>query len=629
MEGGKEMSNVNMLQANSNIMQLNNQLNLTQQNLTKIDNRVNTTINKTTNQMINHFSKVNNKYNTKNKNISKFNNNKIKGSISLNFNKVNNIAPPSADGGGSKGGFDLAGSLGTVSKMANVADSYINTSARLGMVNDGTQTNGVLQDKVFQTAQKSGVSYQSTADMMSKMALAPGFNSNNEALSFTELAQKSMKIGGGSEANREAATNTLTDAMSSGGLSGEGFGNILQNAPMIAEAMASYTGKTNEELQSMAEQGLITSDVIKNAMFASSEAIESKFQDAPKTFQDVWTQISNVAVKSLLPLLDIITEVMNSDGFSQLIDNICVGIDLVAGAILWVVETIQTYWDFFGPLIAGMTIAVAILAIQWMAVCWPIIVIGALIGLLIGAIQSCGVTFRDMFGFIFGAFAVLKAVFSNVFGGMYAKAKDVFNSIFSGVKKVLGHIVSLGNGLLKLLGLEDVYQNAKQDGLNAYDESKEKVSGEDDNLDIPIPDLNSPEYNNFGGGIPQGGGGMPSMPSSSPQMPAAASTPSSNSKSNSCKCCCNGNGGSGGSSVENNKNTKNSSSINMSSANQDIVRDLSMNRYIEQSATTTTLAPNINIVFEGSGNTSNDDKLAKRISKILTEQIAMVAEGVY
>lgn len=621
------MSNVNMLQANSNIMQLNNQLNLTQQNLTKIDNTVNTTINKTTNQMINQFSKVNNTYKTKNKNVSKFNNNKIKGSISINFNKVNNVVSPSADSGGSKGGFDLAGSLGTVSKMANVADSYINTSARLAMVNDGTQTNGVLQDKVFQTAQKSGVSYQNTADMMSKMALAPGFNSNNEALSFTELAQKSMKIGGGSEANREAATNTLTDAMSSGGLSGEGFGNILQNAPMIAEAMASYTGKTNEELQSMAEQGLITSDVIKNAMFASSEAIESKFQDAPKTFQDVWTQISNVAVKSLLPLLDIITEVMNSDGFSQLIDNICVGIDLVAGAILWVVETIQTYWDFFGPLIAGMTIAVAILAIQWMAVCWPIIVIGALIGLLIGAIQSCGVTFRDMFGFIFGAFAVLKAVFSNVFGGMYAKAKDVFNSIFSWIKKVLGHIVSLGNGLLKLLGLEDVYQNAKQDGLNAYDESKEKVSGEDDKLDIPIPDLNSPEYNGFGGGIPQGGGGMPSMPSSSPQMPAAASTPSSN--SNSCKCCCNGNGGSGGSSVENNKNTSNSSSINMEKANQDIVRDLSMNRYIEQSATTTTLAPNINIVFEGSGNTSNDDKLAKRISKILTEQIAMVAEGVY
>lgn len=594
--------------SNINMAQLNKQINNTQLNLSKINN---TTNNLTKNM---NFLKVKNTY--KNKNVSKFNNNKFNGSLSLNFSKVNNAAPPSADSGGSKGGFDLAGSLGTVSKMANVADSYINTSARLSMITNNKKDKQALQDKVFQTAQRSGVSYQNTADMMSKMVLAHGFKNNNEALNFTELAQKSMKIGGGSEANREAATNTLTEAMSSGGLSGEGFGNILQNAPMIAEAMSSYTGKTNEELQSMAEQGLITSDVIRNAMFASSKDIESKFKDAPKTFQDVWTQISNVAVKSLLPLLDIITEVMNSDGFSQLIDNICIGIDLVAGAILWVVQTVQTYWDFFGPLIAGMTIAVALLAIQWMAVCWPIIIIGALIGLLIGAIQSCGITFRDMFGFVFGAFAVLKEVFNSVFGGMYVKAKEVFNSIFSWIKKVLGHIVSLGNGLLKLLGLEDVYQKSKEEGLKAYDESKEKVSGKDDKPDIPIPDLNSSKYD-FGGGISQGGGGitgMPSSPAPSYKMPTSSPNSSLSGYNNDNK---NGSGA-----------TPNNSQVNMNNKDKDYLREAAERNYINNFATTT-LSPTISVVFEGSGNTSNDEKLAKRISKILTEQIAMVAEGVY
>lgn len=605
------MSKVNMLLSNVsniNMAQLNKQINNTQLNLSKINN---TTNNLTKNM---NFLKVKNTY--KNKNVSKFNNNKFNGSLSLNFSKVNNAAPPSADSGGSKGGFDLAGSLGTVSKMANVADSYINTSARLSMITNNKKDKQALQDKVFQTAQRSGVSYRNTADMMSKMVLAHGFKNNNEALNFTELAQKSMKIGGGSEANREAATNTLTEAMSSGGLSGEGFGNILQNAPMIAEAMSSYTGKTNEELQSMAEQGLITSDVIRNAMFASSKDIESKFKDAPKTFQDVWTQISNVAVKSLLPLLDIITEVMNSDGFSQLIDNICIGIDLVAGAILWVVQTVQTYWDFFGPLIAGMTIAVALLAIQWMAVCWPIIIIGALIGLLIGAIQSCGITFRDMFGFVFGAFAVLKEVFNSVFGGMYVKAKEVFNSIFSWIKKVLGHIVSLGNGLLKLLGLEDVYQKSKEEGLKAYDESKEKVSGKDDKPDITIPDLNSSKYD-FGSGISQGGGGitgMPSSPAPSYKMPTSSPNSSLNGYNNDNK---NGSGG-----------TPNNSQVNMNNKDKDYLREAAERNYINNFATTT-LSPTISVVFEGSGNTSNDEKLAKRISKILTEQIAMVAEGVY
>ncbi len=588
------MSNVNILQ--QNMTQVNKNLNIMQNNLIKTNNI------------------TKNIYKNNNKSISKFSNNKFNGSLSINFSKVNNVVQSNNDSGESKGGFDIAGSLGTLSNMATVADSYINTSARLAMVNDGKQTDGALQDKVFQTAQRSGVSYQNTADMMSKMALAPGFNSNNEALSFTELAQKSMKIGGGSEANREAATSTLTDAMSSGGLSGEGFGNILQNAPMIAEAMASYTGKTNEELQSMAEQGLITADVIKNSMFASSEAIESKFQETPKTFQDAWTQISNVAVKSLLPLVDIINEVINSEGFSQLIDNICVGIDLVAGAILWVVQTIQTYWDFFGPLIAGMTIAVALLAIQWMAVCWPVLAVGAAIAWLIYMFNACGITFRDVFCFICGAVEALKVIFYNLgvcINNVFVEIQEVIYKIFTGI--VNGALNKINEGLLwsnKYLGttyttfgtfddyddskyrdykdVKDAYNLGKEKGGNLFDNALKKVSGEKNTFKIP-------NINNLSTGQSQ----MTSL--------------QNNSNNNN---------------INNNSSNETDSQVNMSNKDKDYLREMAERSYINNFATTT-LAPNISVVFEGSGNTSNDDKLAKRISKILTEQIAMVAEGVY
>jgi len=58
------------------------------------------------------------------------------------------------------------------------------------------------------------------------------------------------------------------------------------------------------------------------------------------------------------------------------------------------------------------------------------------------------------------------------------------------------------------------------------------------------------------------------------------------------------------------------------------LRDIAQREYVNQ-FTTATLAPNIQIRFGDVHETADADKVAKRIRKILQEEIAMAAEGVY
>ena len=45
------------------------------------------------------------------------------------------------------------------------------------------------------------------------------------------------------------------------------------------------------ELKELSSQGLITSDIIKNALFMAADDINDKFGSMPMTFADVWDRI--------------------------------------------------------------------------------------------------------------------------------------------------------------------------------------------------------------------------------------------------------------------------------------------------------------------------------------------------
>lgn len=235
-----------------------------------------------------------------------------------------------------------------VKQIINLADSMTQTTARLDLINDGLQTTQQLQDKIVASANRSRASYSDTANVVAKLGILAGqaFTSNDEMIAFTELMNKNFVIGGASVQEQTAAMYQLTQAMAAGRLQGDEFRSILENAPLLAQSIAKYMGKTTGELREMSSQGLITADVIKNAMFAAADETNKRFADIPMTFSQVGTIVGNTLLQTFQPVIQMIGQ-----GAQWIYDN----------------------WSTLEPIFWGLVAAVGAFALItgiWTAVTW-------------------------------------------------------------------------------------------------------------------------------------------------------------------------------------------------------------------------------------------------------------------
>jgi len=272
--------------------------------------------------------------------------------------------------------FSFAGALGAVAagyvaiqaalSGMQIADTYVNTQARIGLVNDGLQTTAELQEKIFAAADRARGSYTTMAGVIGKMGIlaSDAFSGNDELIAFTELMQKSFRVSGASTMEQQAGMYQLTQAMAAGKLQGDEFRSIMENAPMLAQAIADFTGKSKGELKDMSAEGTITADIIKGAMFAAADDINAKFETMPRTFGDIWTEAGNEALRTFGPVIERISKMLNSPGGEQFIANLQSAIESAAAAADWLLTAVSSVygyisgnWSTIEPILWGIAAA--------------------------------------------------------------------------------------------------------------------------------------------------------------------------------------------------------------------------------------------------------------------------------
>lgn len=200
-------------------------------------------------------------------------------------------------------------SLQGVQKLVKLSDEYVQTNARLNMINDGLQTTDELQDKIFASAQRSRAAYTATADAVAKLSLnaSDAFGSNDETIQFAENLNKLFAIAGTEQAAMSSATLQLTQALGSGVLRGEEFNAVFEAAPNIMQTIADYMDVPIGQLRSMAQEGQITADIVKNALLGATGEINAQFESMPMTWGQVWTGVMNELYTASQPILEIIS----------------------------------------------------------------------------------------------------------------------------------------------------------------------------------------------------------------------------------------------------------------------------------------------------------------------------------
>lgn len=211
---------------------------------------------------------------------------------------------------------------------AQTADELTSIRSRINLINDGSQTTAEIMDKIYGAANRSRGSYIDMADSVAKlnMLAKDAFSSNDEAIAFVEQLNKQFKISGASVQEASAAMYQLTQAMAAGKLQGDEFRSIMENAPLLAQSIANEMGLSVGQLKEMSSQGLITADIIKNALLGSAEETNEKFAEIPMTFAEVGQSIQNQLIQAFQPVLEQISTIPQSGEFQALSEGVGVAI---------------------------------------------------------------------------------------------------------------------------------------------------------------------------------------------------------------------------------------------------------------------------------------------------------------
>ena len=215
---------------------------------------------------------------------------------------------------------------------AQTADQLTSVRSRINLINDGTQTTAEIMEKVFDASQRSRGSYVDMADSVAKlnMLAKDAFSSNDEAIMFVEQLNKQFKISGASIEESSAAMYQLTQAMAAGKLQGDEFHSVMENAPMLAQSIAQEMGLTVGQLKDMSSQGLITADIIKEALFNSAEETNAKFAEIPMTFAEVGQSIQNEMLLAFQPVLEQLSAIPQNGDFQAFVQGVGVAIRAMA-----------------------------------------------------------------------------------------------------------------------------------------------------------------------------------------------------------------------------------------------------------------------------------------------------------
>ncbi|GGI44363.1 tail length tape measure protein [Paenibacillus marchantiophytorum] len=336
------------------------------------------------------------------------------------------------------------------SKEIKLTDEYITIQAKLKFVNDGNQAPQALQNAIFAAANRSGSDYGTMAGIVAKLGQTAGgaFSGNKETISFTELIQKSLKIGGSSKQDQQAGMSQITKIMASGKMQGQDFGALMESAPVLAESIANFVGKSKEQLKTMGTEGTITSTVLKGAIFKAADDINSRFDKLPKTFEDAMTIFKNNALQAFGPVMEKVNNLLNSSAGGELFSGISIALNFAAVAaggfvnvMSGLIGLIQAYWPFVvgmltaaAVVIAGLIIpklwamipplwgqvtAAYALAGAWFALNLPLLAVAALIGTIVFVLLMSGVTAEQVVGTIAGCFMMLVGSVSNSFAILY------------------------------------------------------------------------------------------------------------------------------------------------------------------------------------------------------------------
>lgn len=337
-----------------------------------------------------------------------------------------------------------------VQKTIEVSDEIASVDARLNLIVDDGGSLAQLKADVMEAAQGARASYTDVANLVTRLANNAGaaFNHNNEEIiEFASLIQKQFVIGGASASEAAAAITQLSQGLAAGALRGDELNSVLEQAPGIARAIEKYMGWAEGSIKEYAQEGKVTADVIKNAMFASADEINTKFGEMPMTFGQRATEMQNAALTAFSPLLNAVNGLANNEAVWTFAQNVVSALGMVSNVIAGLInlfnlasERVLAWWRSSDQTATAMRGAFSVMAAG-----------------ISNAILSMATFVANRLIDLHNAFADLANFVGNVFTKPVASVKILFLNMLTFVQEKIAAVLNAMSGLAGMVpGLSGV-----------------------------------------------------------------------------------------------------------------------------------------------------------------------------
>ena len=385
----------------------------------------------------------------------------------------------------------------SVQWLGRTSDQLTQINARLQQMTGSAEAAAEVNDMIYAAAMRSRGAYADMANMVTQLGTVAGdsFGDTGELVAFAEQLQKQMAISGASGQSAAAAMTQLTQALASGVLRGDELNSVMEQTPMIAKTIADYMGITTGELRDMASEGAVTADVVKNAILGAAEETNAAFEQMPMTWSQVWTQMQNIAIRALDPVLGGINFLANN---IEIVAPIVLGLgaafaifmvaanwvsmttaatNALAGAQKMLGLAMQQAW--FVPLLVITLVIAAIYAVTAAVNHFTGTSVSAT-GIIAGSFTTAFAIVGNILIFIMNLFSDVGNFIGNVFRDPIASVKILFFDLAS---TVLGLVSNVAHGIEDLVnaipgvevnitgGIDNLYQKAQNAAKTAKDES--------------------------------------------------------------------------------------------------------------------------------------------------------------
>lgn len=271
----------------------------------------------------------------------------------------------------------LYGGLQTIQTALNWSDTLTLTEGKLAQLTDDVEG---FMNKAYQMSQDTRTSYMDNASQMAKMWQLTGgtdgiFETEDKLVQFNELLNKGFILGGSGTREINASLYQLTQALSSGRLQGDELRSLAENAPYLINTVTDSIEKmynagkdqsewidlTYNDLKKLGAEGVLTSDLIVDAVLSSADKIRDAYKDVKPTWEQTFTTLKNQVQKISQPILRTINDLINSEAFEKTTQSIIKMFAIIMAVIAPILQGVMAIgafvsdnWSIIEPIIWGI-----------------------------------------------------------------------------------------------------------------------------------------------------------------------------------------------------------------------------------------------------------------------------------